>query len=108
LSFTLRQAAGHVGVLATDYRVEVSPPVHARASCWPSQPAPIVTGTKGEVIHRALNPPMHGWCTGRHRVTVFLQRGPYCPPPVRGKPPTPCPEFATQDLDVGDAHFTVR
>ncbi len=40
-------------------------------------------------------------------MTVFLERGPYCPPPTAGRPPTPCPEFATQELDVGDTHFTI-
>jgi hypothetical protein len=55
-----------------------------------------------------LTPPAHGWCKGTHRVTVFLQRGPYCPPPVQGQPPTPCPEFATQELDTGAAGFKVR
>ena len=40
-------------------------------------------------------------------MTVFLQRGPYCPKPVEGQPPTPCPEFATQELDTGSTSFTV-
>jgi hypothetical protein len=108
LSFTLRQTPGHMGVVATDYRVEVAQPHRAGASCSPPQPAPILSGRKGTVTNLSLHPSLHGWCTGRYRVSVFLQRGPYCPPPVNGKPPTPCPEFATQDLDVGHARFTVR
>lgn len=106
--FTLREAPGHAGVLATDYRVQVSPPSQARASCWPTQPAPVQAGRKGATARLRLPTPSAGWCIARYTVTVYLQRGPYCPPPVAGKPPTPCPEFATQELDVGTAHFTVR
>lgn len=108
LWFTLRRAPGHEGVLATDYRIQVSPPAHARTACWPSQPAPVQAGRKGETVRLELPAPSAGWCVARYTVTVYLQRGPYCPPPVAGKPPTPCPEFATQDLDVGEARFTVR
>ncbi len=108
LWFTLRQAPGHAGVLATDYRVQVSPPSHARASCWPAQPAPVQMGRKGETVRRRLATPSTGWCVARYAVTVYLQRGPYCPPPTAGKPPTPCPEFATQELKVGEVRFTVR
>ena len=106
VSFELRQAPGHQGVLMTGYRLAITPPRQARASCQPAQPALILTGRKGTVLKRVLRPGPHGWCTGRYRVTVFLQRGPYCPR-VTGQPPTPCPQFATQELDVGDAHFTV-
>jgi hypothetical protein len=55
-----------------------------------------------------LPAPRSGWCRERYRVTVFLQRGPYCPKPRPGEPPQPCPEFATQEIDTGEAHFTVR
>jgi hypothetical protein len=108
LWFTLREAPGHAGVLATDYRVQVSPPSHATASCWPAQHPPVQAGRKGETVRLRLPTPSAGWCVARYTVTVYLERGPYCPPPVAGKPPTPCPEFATQELDVGKAHFTAR
>jgi hypothetical protein len=108
LTFTLRDAPGHQGVLAVDYRVQVGPPVGARASCTPAEPPTIDTGTAGAIERVSLTPPTHGWCRGSHRVTVFLERGPYCPPPVVGQTPTPCPEFATQEMDTGEASFTVR
>lgn len=108
LRFTLRQAPGHVGVLAIDYRIQVSAPSDARTACWPRQPAPVQAGRKGETIQLRLQTPSAGWCVVPYAVTVYLQRGPYCPSPVAGKPPTPCPEFATQDLNVGEARFTVR
>lgn len=108
LSFTVRQSLGHAGVVATDYRVQASPVRPARASCSPSQPVPISSGSPGQVIRLALHPPPAGWCKRQYAVTVFLQRGPYCPPPTAGQPPPPCPEFATQDLDTGEARFTVR
>jgi hypothetical protein len=108
LTFTLRDAPGHQGVLAADYRVQVAPPVGARASCTPAEPPTIGTGTAGTIEQVPLTPPAHGWCRGSYRVTVFLERGPYCPPPVVGQTPTPCPEFATQDMDTGEASFTIR
>jgi hypothetical protein len=108
LTFTLRDAPGHRGVLAVDYRVQVAPPVGVRASCTPAELPTIDTGTAGALKQVPLTPPAHGWCRGSHRVTIFLERGPYCPPPVVGQTPTPCPEFATQELDTGEASFTVR
>jgi len=108
LTCTLRDAPGHQGVLAVDYRVQVAPPIGASAPCTPAEPPTIDTGTAGAIEHVPLTPPAHGWCRGSNRVTVFLERGPYCPPPVEGQTPTPCPEFATQELDTGDASFTVR
>jgi hypothetical protein len=108
LTFTLRDAPGHEGIFAVDYRVQVSAPAGARASCTPPQPAPIDTGAAGAMEHMPLAPPAHGWCRGLQRVTVFLERGPYCPPPAESQTPAPCPEFATQELDTGDASFMVR
>jgi hypothetical protein len=108
LTFTLREAPGHSGVFAVEYRVQIAPPRGAAASCVPTQPPPIESGAAGALEKVKLTPPAHGWCRGRHRATVFLQRGPYCPPPPAGQPPTPCPEFATQELDTGTAGFTVR
>jgi len=105
--FTVRDVLGHRGVLATDYRLQVDAPKGARASCAPPQPPIIATGRQGTVTRVALRAPAHGWCAGRHTVIVFLQRGPYCPPPAPGKPPTACPLFASQDLEVGAAQFTV-
>jgi hypothetical protein len=101
--FTLRDQPGHRGVLATDYRVQVD-----AGACPPPAPAPVTSGVVGSPVRVPLPAPQQGWCPGRHAVTIFLQRGPYCPRPAAGQPPTPCPEFATQEIDVGTAHFTVR
>ncbi len=107
LAFTLREAPGHQGVFAVDYRVQVVAPPGAPTSCNPNPPPNIESGAVGESEQIALQPPAQGWCSGTYWTTVFLQRGPYCPPPVEGQPPTPCPEFATQDLDTGTAGFTI-
>lgn len=106
--FTLREAPGHQGVFAVDYSVRVSRPARSSPSCASLRPPNVDSGAAGAVARVRLTPPARGWCLGRHRVTVFLQRGPYCPPPVQGQPPTPCPEFATQELDTGDTSFAVR
>lgn len=96
-------------MLATDYRLQVTVPPHSPvARCSPARaPATIQSGAKGQVVRVGLAAPSRGWCAGRYRLAVFLQRGPYCPTPAAGAPPPPCPEFASQDLDVGDAHFVV-
>jgi hypothetical protein len=107
LTFTLREAPGHQGVFAVDYRVQVAAPPGAPTSCNPNPPPNIESGAVGESEQIALQSPAQGWCNGTYWATVFLQRGPYCPPPVESQPPTPCPEFATQDLDTGTASFTI-
>jgi hypothetical protein len=107
LAFTLRSAPGHAGVFGTDYRIGVYADRRVPIRCQPPEPANIDTGTVGQVERIALSSPAGGWCAGRYTVTVYLERGPYCPPPVYGTP-VPCPEFATQELDTGRAHFTVR
>jgi PASTA domain len=106
LTFTLRETPGHEGILATDYSVAVAP-LRPDASCMPPQPAPIESGAAGETAQISLTPPAGGWCRGTYSVTVFLQRGPYCPPPQEGGLPVPCPEFALQDLETGGSGFTV-
>lgn len=103
VAFTLRVQPGHQGVVAADYQVRVDAP-----KCPPPMLARVDRGTQGATVRIPLVAPAHGWCLGRHRVTVLLQRGPYCPRPPAGGPPTPCPEFASQDLDVGEASFVVR
>lgn len=105
LSFRLREQPGHQGVMATEYRIEVSPQRGAPSSCQPAQPGPIARGRRGRIVAVPLTPPSGGWCAGTYRVIVFLERGPYCPP---APPPQPCPEFATQEMDTGHARFTVR
>jgi hypothetical protein len=108
LIFTLREAPGHQGVFATDYRVQVTqPPGSTAARCLPTPSPTIESGAANELKQIALQPPAHGWCLGTYRATVFLQRGPYCPPPTEGQLPTPCPELATQDVDTGTSGFTV-
>lgn len=106
--FTLADQPGHSGVVATDYRVQVDPPAGSRPACRGMAPATVDAGTRGAVVRVPLARPPHGWCVGRYIVTVFLQRGPYCPAPAPDQPPQPCPQFASQDLDVGRAGLTVR
>ena len=108
LTFTLRDAPGHEGAMATEYRAQVTAPPGSRSSCMAAQPPAIDSGTAGATERIALPPPAGGWCRGTYLVTVFLQRGPYCPKPVEGQPPTACPEFATQELDTGSTSFTRR
>ena len=107
LTFTLRDAPGHEGAMATEYRAQVTAPPGSRSSCMAAQPPAIDSGTAGATERIALPPPAGGWCRGTYLVTVFLQRGPYCPKPVEGQPPTACPEFATQELETGSTSFTV-
>jgi hypothetical protein len=107
LTFTLRDAPGHEGVMAIEYRAQVTAPPGSASFCTAAQPPAIDSGTAGGLERIALAPPAGGWCRGTYIATVFLQRGPYCPAPAEGQPPTPCPEFATQDLDTGSTSFTV-
>jgi hypothetical protein len=105
----LASAPGHVGVVATDYRLLLTAPHPPHARCRPARPpASIQSGVKGQIVGVGLSVPSRGWCAGRYRLTVFLQRGPYCQASVAGAPPPPCPEFASQDVDVGEADFIVR
>ena len=105
---TLADAPGHSGVLATDYRLQLSVPLkHVARRCSPAMPPNIDSGSADQVVRIPLTAPAAGWCTGRYTLTIFLQRGPYCPAPSPGQPPPPCPEFATQELDVGHASFVV-
>jgi hypothetical protein len=107
---TLADTPGHSGVFATDYRLQLAAPRKAPAvRCAPkTRPGNIDSGTAGEVLRIPLTAPAAGWCAGRYQVTIFLERGPYCPQTTPGEPPPPCPEFATQELDVGDTHYTVK
>jgi hypothetical protein len=108
LTFTPRSTPGHTGLFATDYRIGVSPVRHLSVPCQPPEPASIVTGGSGQIERVTLSGPAGGWCRGRYTATVYLERGPYCPPPAAYGMPVPCPEFATQELDTGTARFTVR
>lgn len=107
-SLTLADAPGHSGVLATDYRLQLSVKrKQVAARCLPPTPPNIDSGSANQVVHVPLTAPESRWCVGRYMLTVFLQRGPYCPASTPGQPPPPCPEFATQELDVGHASFVV-
>ena len=106
IRLTLADAPGHAGVL--DRYASTDRSAGRRRPKLPGAPlANIDSGLANQVVRIMLKAPALGWCTGRYTVTVFLQRGPYCPPPARGQPPTACPEFATQELDVGRASFSV-
>jgi hypothetical protein len=107
-SLTLTDAPGHSGVLATDYRLQLSVKrTHVAPRCSPPTPPNIDSGSANQRVHIPLTAPESGWCVGRYTLTVFLQRGPYCPAATPGQPPPPCPEFATRELDVGNANFVV-
>lgn len=98
--FTLASAPGNQGVVATSYRLEIRAPKRA-ARCQSAPPPEVGTGAQGARVRVPLNTPRRGWCRGRYTVIVLLQRGPYC------KDGYQCPLFATQDLDVGRARFTI-
>jgi hypothetical protein len=107
-ALTLADAPGHSGVLAIDYRLQLSLlRRHAFGRCSPPPPPILDTGSAGQRVHIRLIAPAAGWCVGRYALTVLLQRGPYCPAPTPGQQPPPCPEFATQERDVGHAGFVV-
>ena len=107
-SLTLADGPGHSGVLATDYRLQLSAArKNIARRCLPEALTNIDSGSANQVVRIPLVGPAAGWCTGRYTLTVFLRRGPYCPAPAPGQPPPPCPEFATQELAVGDANFVV-
>lgn len=103
LSLTVRETLGVQGVTSTDYAVQIDPPVGSAPACAPLALAPLQQGAPGQLLGVALVPGAGGaWCDGEYTVTVFLERGPYC----RQDQP-PCPEFASQRLDVGDTGFGV-
>ncbi|MDX6689145.1 MAG: hypothetical protein QOG15_602 [Solirubrobacteraceae bacterium] len=106
--FTLRDAPGHEGAIASEYDIRVDKPRRSRAACAAPDVPALTSGTRGSRRSLALRTPRHGWCHGRYAVTVILQRGPYCPPPPDGQPPPPCPKFATTEVDVGHATFSVK
>jgi hypothetical protein len=101
LHLTARENLGVRGVLATSYSVQITGP---GGRC--SESLAITSGAAGTRLRRRLPRPGSGWCRGRYRGAVLLERGPYCPRPGPGQPPRPCPLFATQALDAG--HFSVR
>ena len=104
VKFTLRQTPGHEGVYDTSYRVEVTAPADARAGCTPPPLDPVREGEAGERVRVKLRAPEGGWCRRRHRVTVFLDRGPYCPADATD----PCPAFPSESIETGHARFRVR
>jgi hypothetical protein len=106
--FTLSDGPGHQGVVERDYRVQVDQPAGSRVACAAAPPSNITSGAQGARVTVALLRPRYGWCRGTYVATVFLQRGPYCPAPQDGRPPQPCPQFASQDLQVGRSTFLVR
>jgi hypothetical protein len=115
LSFTLAQAPGRASMDESSYRVEISAPAHARESCSPPQPAPIVTGSQGEVERIAPHPPRRGWCTGQYDVTVYLQQTHTCGPPAAMTSRHLCPVSSsegepgqTEEVNTGETYFKVR
>jgi hypothetical protein len=116
LSFTLAQTPGVRGFEYTDYRAVVSAPAHTRASCSPTQPGLVTSGTQGELRTVALHPPAHAWCRGSYDVTVYMQVIDRCPPPIEPAPRILCPVLALGlepaprigVVNTGATHFTVR
>jgi hypothetical protein len=107
VTFTLADAPGHRGVTESDYRIQVDRPARSRAACVAPTPASVTEGEQGARTVVALSPPRYGWCRGTYTVRIYLGRGPYCPASKEGQPPPPCPEFASQDLRVGQDTFVV-
>lgn len=105
--FTLRETPGHRGILAVDYRVEISSPPGLAASCTVRQPPALTEGEDGTQARVELISPARGWCQGRYRATVYLERGPYCSPPRAARRAKVCPLFATREIDTGEAAFSV-
>ncbi len=108
LTFTLRESPGQGNAFDVIYRVQVAALASTRPSCTPALSPSIESGEVGTVAQVKLAPPEHGWCVGRYRATVLLQRSPYCPPPpVEGKTEIACP-LVIEELATGHADFTVR
>src|SRR5579863_1920682 len=85
-SLTLADAPGHSGVLATGYRLQLSVNrKHVARRCSPPPPPNIDSGSASQLVHIPLTAPESGWCDGRYTLTVFLQRGPFCPAPTPGQ-----------------------
>jgi hypothetical protein len=108
VQFALSDAPGHQGVAESDYRIQVDRPADSRPACAGAAPAKVTRGAQGDRVTVALDAPRSGWCRGRYTVTIFLQRGPYCPAPRDRQPPQPCPEFATRELQVWHRSFLLR
>lgn len=108
LDFTLREAPGHAGFYSVSYRIQVTPPRGSKQVCTPDWTPSVLTGEAGTHKRVRLRPPARGWCPGLHRVTVFLERGPYCGPPIERRATIVCPEFATEELSTGTTSFAVR
>ena len=106
--FTLRSRPGPEGVFENTYSVHVARRGRLRARCLASSPEVVQSGTPGSIARVPLPAPRGGWCRGRYRVTVVLDRGPYCPKPGPGESPQACPLFPNQLIETGAAHFSVR
>jgi len=106
--FTLRSRPGHQGVFAITYGVVVAGGARLPTRCSPPSPEVVRSGAPGSIARVPLPGPRAGWCPGRYRVTVVLDRGPYCPKPAPGEPPKACPLFPDQLTETGAAHFSVR
>jgi hypothetical protein len=105
LTLTVADDLGVHGVLQTDYAIDAS---NAARRCHTAFAAKLSAGRRGHRLTLKLAPQAGGWCRGRYRGVVLLERGPYCPKPSPAQPPRPCPEFAFQALDAGRFAFTIR
>ncbi|GAC1484100.1 MAG: hypothetical protein NVS1B9_00110 [Solirubrobacteraceae bacterium] len=106
LRLTARSKLGTQGVIRTSYRVTVAGP--ARAGCVHGVSLAVARAAVGQRLSLPRRAAAGGWCHGRFRGSVELERGPDCQPGARGGPPTPGPKFATRLLLVGRFAFTVR
>jgi hypothetical protein len=108
-TFVLRLTAGDDlgvrGVFQSDYSIDAT---NHPSGCSRAFATRLSSARKGQRISLTLTPPARGWCSGRYSGVVLLERGPYCPKPAPGQQPRPCPEFASQALDVGRFAFRVR
>lgn len=102
LRLTAREQIGVNGVVSSDYRVRAS-----RVGGGCASQIVIAQGARGSRLRVRLPPPRGGWCAGRYKGTVLLERGPYCPKGGTTGPPQPCPLFASQQVTVGRFGFRV-
>jgi hypothetical protein len=105
LTLTAADDLGVHGVLQTDYAIDA---FNGANGCRSAFAANLSAGHRGQRLSLKLAPAAQGWCRGRYRGVVLLERGPYCPKPGPGRPPPPCPKFATRALDAGRFAFTIR
>lgn len=102
LHLTTRQRLGVSGGLRSDYRVTVS---RSDGSC--AVAFTIARAAAGARLHEVLHAASRaGWCRGRYKGVVSLDRAPSCMPLPNGQA-IACPQFVLAPVGVGRFSFTV-